>query len=192
MKNAGEMGFDMGAFSIEEIRRHGAAVAIDASGKPLAFATWRPFAQGRGRVLDLMRSLPRVKNVMDFVLVESIFHFKSMGIAEVSLGLAPLANTNESPSRLVAEEKVIQFLFENLNHFYAYKSLFEFKRKYRPQWRGRYVAYHRGVHLPMVGLALVRVHAPEGLWKVLTRSARSNSDGPGKVFATGDDDRHSN
>ncbi len=165
VKRAREMSFDMGAFSLEDIREFGAAVAVDAAGTALAFATWRRFAQGRGRALDLMRHLPQARNIMDFVLVESILHFRARGITEISLGLAPLANTEHTPSQLVTEEKAVQFLFENLNHIYGYKSLFEFKRKYRPKWHGHYVAYRRGVHLPLVGLALVRVHAPEGLWK---------------------------
>jgi lysylphosphatidylglycerol synthetase-like protein (DUF2156 family) len=167
MKKAREMTFDMGMFSLEDIRDHGAAVVLDPSGVALAFATWRPFRQGTGRALDLMRHLPEARNVMDFVLVESIFNLGAQGVDEISLGLAPLANTEAGPSQLLAEERVVQFLFENLNHIYGYKSLFEFKRKYRPTWRGHYVAYRRGVHLPLVGLALVRVHAPEGIWKFI-------------------------
>ncbi len=167
MKHAREMSFDMGSFSIADIRSHGAAVALDPTGQALALATWRPFARGQGRVLDIMRALPQERNVMDFVLIESIFHFRSRGIMNINLGLAPLANTRESPSGLMAEEKMVEFLFENLNHVYGYKSLFEFKRKYRPNWRGRYVAYRRGVHLPLAGLALARVHAPAGIWKFL-------------------------
>jgi lysylphosphatidylglycerol synthetase-like protein (DUF2156 family) len=167
MKKAREMSFDMGSFSIDDIRRNGAAVALDSNGKPMAFATWRPFAQGRGRALDLMRGLPEARNLMDFVLIESLSLFNSIGVTSIDLGLAPLANTEQAPSRLVAEEKVVQFLFENLNHIYGYKSLFEFKRKYRPHWRSRYVAYRRGVHLPLVGLTLVRVHAPAGVWNFL-------------------------
>ena len=166
-KRAREMSFDMGAWSLADIRKNGAAVAIDAKGKPLAFATWRSFANGSGRALDLMRCLPDARNIMDFALVESIAHFRSQGVTDISLGLAPLANTEGATSRLVAEEKLVQFLFENLNHIYGYKSLFEFKRKYRPTWRPRYVAYRRSVNLPLVGLALLRVHAPEGLWKFL-------------------------
>jgi lysylphosphatidylglycerol synthetase-like protein (DUF2156 family) len=162
-----EMLFDMGSFSLETIRSDGAAVAIDSGGKALAFATWRPFAQGNGRSLDLMRTLPGARNIMDFILVESIALFRAQGISDIDLGLAPLANTASDDSRLLAEEKAVKFLFENLNRIYGYKSLFEFKRKYRPQWRGRYVAYRRGVHLPLVGLALVRVHAPQGLWKLI-------------------------
>jgi lysylphosphatidylglycerol synthetase-like protein (DUF2156 family) len=166
-KKAREMSFDMGAFSVEDIRRNGAAVAVDAKGNALAFATWRSFARGKGRALDLMRTLPYARNVMDFVLVESIAYFRNHGVEEISLGLAPLANTQGDSDRLLTEEKMVQFLFENLDHIYGYRSLFEFKRKYRPQWRGHYVAYRRGVHLPLVGLALVRVHAPEGIWKFL-------------------------
>ena len=170
-KKSHEMTFDMGSYSLEDIRRNGAAVAIDPSGHALAFATWRPFSQGTGRALDLMRSVlkGRGRNIMDFVLVKSILHFQSQGIRDISLGNAPLANAGDEDASFSAEGKAVQFLFKNLNRIYGYKSLFEFKRKYRPQWRGRYVAYHRGVHLPMVALALVRVHAPSGLWKFLFR-----------------------
>jgi lysylphosphatidylglycerol synthetase-like protein (DUF2156 family) len=168
-KKAREMTFDMGCYSLENIRRQGVGVATDPQGEVLAFASWRSFAQGTGRTLDLMRSSSKTKNVMDFVLVESILHFRKLGIEDISLGNAPLANADEDLGRLQAEEKAVQFLYQNLNRIYGYKSLFEFKRKYRPKWRGRYVAYHRGVHLPLVGLALVRVHAPEGIWKFLVK-----------------------
>jgi phosphatidylglycerol lysyltransferase len=168
-KKGPEMTFDMGSYSVEEIRRNGAAVALDDNGQALAFATWRPFAHGRGRALDLMRSLPKRRNIMDFVLVESIFHFRDRDIHDISLGNAPLANTTSQNGTLLAEEKAVQFVFQNLNQIYGYKPLFEFKRKYRPQWRGRYVAYRRGVSLPLIGLAMVRVHAPGAIWKLLTR-----------------------
>ena len=166
-KKGQEMTFDMGAYAPEDIRARGAHVAIDSTGKALAFATWRPYAQGRGRTLDLMRSLPEARNVMDFILAESILHFREEGVDEVNLGSAPLANVQSDLPGLTAEETVVRFLYENLNRIYGYKSLFEFKRKYRPQWKGRYVAYRRGVNLPLVGLALVRVHAPEGIVKFL-------------------------
>ena len=165
-KKTREMGFDMGSFTVEDIRRHQVAIALDASGKPLAFATWRPFARAHGQALDLMRTHPTERNIMDFVLVESILSFRQQGIHEISLGTAPLANTqNPGATRKVTEEKAVQFLYENLNRIYGYRSLFEFKRKYRPQWCGRYVAYRRGAHLPLVGLALVRVHARDSIWK---------------------------
>ncbi len=166
-KNAREMTFDMGSFSIGFIRIYGAAVAVDANGRALAFATWRPFAQGTGRCLDLMRSRPEARNVMDFVLVESMLHFRAQEVYDISLGNAPLANADPDCSPPRGEEKAVGFLFENLNRVYGYKPLFNFKRKYRPRWQGRYVAYYRGVHLPLVGWALARVHAPGGVWRFL-------------------------
>src|ERR1700733_4778351 len=81
-KRAREMSFDMGAWSLANIRKNGAGVALDAKGKPLAFATWRPFAHGSGRALDLMRSAPEARNIMDFVLVESISYFRSQGVTD--------------------------------------------------------------------------------------------------------------
>jgi len=166
-KGAREMTFDMGSFCLKDIRQNGAAIAIDPAGRALAFATWRPFARVNGQALDLMRSLPEARNVMDFVLVKSIDYFRKQGIADISLGNSPLANAEKETTTLLTEEKVVQFLFENLNRIYGYKSLFEFKRKYRPTWSGRYVAYRRVANLPRVGLALVRIHAPEGIWKFL-------------------------
>jgi lysylphosphatidylglycerol synthetase-like protein (DUF2156 family) len=140
-------------------------VAIDPEGQALAFATWRNFGRGIGRSLDLMRVRPGCRNVMDYVLVESILRFRDNGVRDISLGAAPLANADAETVPPLGEEKAVRFLFENLNRVYKYKSLFEFKRKYRPQWYGRYIAYNRGLHLPLVGLAVVRVHTPGGLWR---------------------------
>jgi phosphatidylglycerol lysyltransferase len=167
-KNGREMTFDMGSFSREEIRRCGAAVAFDANGRALAFATWRSFADGTGRGLDLMRSRPENRNVLDFILVESIKHFRSQGITDIDLGNAPLARAekNEKPDAVV--DHAVRFIYENLNNIYAYKPLFEFKRKYRPKWRKRSLAYPRGESLPLIGLALVRVHTRQAWWRIIT------------------------
>ena len=167
-KNGNEMSFDMGSFSREEIRRHAVGVAVDAEGRALSFATWRRFDRERGMVLDLMRATPEARNVLDFVLVESIKHCHEAGISDISLGNAPLANAQEGYSPASVEDKAVRFIYENLNHVYAYKPLFEFKRKYRPQWRARYLAYPAGESLPLIGLALVRVHTRQGRWKFLT------------------------
>ncbi len=166
-KRGQEMTFDMGCFSIDEMGQGDIGVAFDAQGNLLAFATWRVFKGDKGRVLDLMRCLPEARNVMDFVLVEAVSRFKEQGIRDISLGGAPLANADEEHAPSEPEERVTQFLYERLNSIYGYKSLFEFKRKFRPRWESRYVAYRRGVNLPLLGLALLGVHMPDGLRKFL-------------------------
>ena len=166
-KQGTEMTFDLGSFNLDQIRRIGTAVIFNAEGRLEAFATWLPYKRGKGRSLDLMRSAQNAKGVMDFLIVESIDHFKIMGVEEVSLGNAPLANVEEDPEQYGRTDRAIRFLFENFNRYYGYKSLFEFKKKYQPVWQGRYLAFRANANLLMVALALVRVHMPQGLMKIL-------------------------
>jgi phosphatidylglycerol lysyltransferase len=114
-----------------------------------------------------MRSYPETKGVMDFLIVESIDRFKDLGVEEVSLGNAPLANADESQQLYGREEKAVRFLFERFNRYYGYKSLFEFKKKYQPVWQGRYLGLQPNVNLLLAMVALVRVHLPEGLLRIL-------------------------
>ncbi|MGC4013778.1 MAG: phosphatidylglycerol lysyltransferase domain-containing protein [Luteolibacter sp.] len=169
-KHGGEMTFDLGAFDVESIRNRGAGVVRNAEGRVEAFATWLPYKQGTGRTLDLMRGTVEARNggLMDFLILESINHFRSEGVTEISLGNAPLADvrTEEdgAPNR---QEKATRFLFENFDKYYGYKSLFSFKRKYHPDWQGRYLAYPPGTPLPMLGLAIAGVHLPGGFRALL-------------------------
>ena len=166
-KKGAEMTFDLGSFSLDSIRAHGAACVVDTTGRVLAFATWLPYAQGSGRVIDLMRSRPGSNGLMYFLIAESIEHARKAGIAEISLANAPLANVDAETRALQFEERAVRYVFKNFNEIYGYKSLFDFKEKFRPEWRGRYVAYPGKASLPWVALALAGVHAPQGLWKML-------------------------
>ena len=164
-KKGREMTFDIGSFDLTTIRNEGVAAVLSTEGKLEAFATWLAYRQGKGRCLDLMRSHPGPKGVMDFLIVESIDRFKNLGVEEVSLGNAPLANADE---RLYGrEERAVRFLFERFNRYYAYKSLFEFKKKYHPVWEGRYLGFQPNINLLLATVALVRVHLPEGLLRIL-------------------------
>jgi phosphatidylglycerol lysyltransferase len=117
--------------------------------------------------LDLMRSHSSAKGIMDFLIVESIDHFREQEVEEVSLGNAPLANVEPNRQLYGREEKAVKFLFEKFNRYYGYKSLFEFKKKYQPVWQGRFLGFRPNVNLLLVALALVRVHLPQGLIRIL-------------------------
>ncbi|HEY1085054.1 MAG TPA: phosphatidylglycerol lysyltransferase domain-containing protein [Prosthecobacter sp.] len=163
-KHGGEMTFDLGSFDIPTLRTHGASIVRNPEGRIEAFATWWPFAQGKGRCLDLMRGREEARDVMDFLIVEAIDHFKSQGVEQISLGNAPLANVaaTEENAVLTREERAVKFLFDNFDRFYGYKSLFNFKKKYQPDWQGRYLAYRPRTRLAMVALAVAGVHLPGG------------------------------
>ncbi len=163
-KHGGEMTFDLGSFDIPTVRANGVSIVRNPEGRMEAFATWWPFAQGTGRCLDLMRGREDVRDVMDFLIVEAIDHFKTLGVEQVSLGNAPLANVDAAGEAAVLsrEDRAVKFLFENFDRFYGYKSLFNFKKKYQPEWQGRYLAYQPRTRLAMVGLAVAGVHLPRG------------------------------
>ncbi|MEZ0273382.1 MAG: phosphatidylglycerol lysyltransferase domain-containing protein, partial [Roseimicrobium sp.] len=114
-KHGGEMTFDLGAFSLEFIREHGCAIVRTAEGRIETFATWLCYDGGKGRCLDLMRGRNEYKDVMDFLIVESIDHFKAAGVREVSLGNAPLANVDATEGEKLEsrEERAVKFLFDN-------------------------------------------------------------------------------
>ena len=95
-----------------------------------------------------------------------LLDFLRRGLSEESLGNAPLSNV-VSGSLDSLEEKVIRYLFERFDHYYGYKSLFEFKKKFHPIWRGRHVACRSVAHLLPAAAAIVRVHLPSGFFRYI-------------------------
>ncbi len=167
-KHGGEMTFDLGSFDLKDIHERGAAIVRNPEGRIETFATWRPYNDGKGRCLDLMRGREEARDVMDFLIVEAIDHFKAEGVEEVSLGNAPLANVDADTGILESrQERAVKFLFENFDRYYGYKSLFNFKKKYQPEWQGRFLAYRPRTSLAMVGLAIAGVHLPRGFMGLL-------------------------
>ncbi len=161
-KSGGEMTFDLGSFSLADIRKRGCALILMPDGKVECFATWIPYGNGTGRTLDLMRGRGSPGGIMDFLILESIDHFKTENVTEISLGSAPLANTEPDPTQLSRQERSVKIIFDHFDRFYRYKSLFDFKRKYHPAWQGRYLAYPPGTLLARIGLAVAAVHLPGG------------------------------
>ena len=174
------------------MKRAELCVLFNERSLPIAFASWLPYAQTTGRSIDLMRHLSIHRGVMDALITESLLDFQRRGLSQASLGNAPLANI-ESGSLDCLEERVICYLFERFDAYYGYKSLFEFKKKFHPIWRGRHVAYRNVAYLLPAVAAIVRVHLPRGFLKVhpivrdsrispqismgTRRSARNENDG---------------
>jgi phosphatidylglycerol lysyltransferase len=161
-----EMTFDLGSFEPESLGRAELCVLVDQDKAPLAFASWLPYAREKGRSIDLMRHRSSHRGAMDALIAESLLDFQRRGLSEASLGSAPLANI-ESGSLDSLEERVLRYLFERFDHYYGYKSLFEFKKKFHPTWRSRHVAYRSVAHLLPAAAAIVRVHLPSGLFKYI-------------------------
>jgi lysylphosphatidylglycerol synthetase-like protein (DUF2156 family) len=89
-----------------------------------------------------------------------------MGYQEASLANAPLANVSEVRGPL---DRGVALLFKNMNSFYGYKNLFQFKKKFAPRWEGRYLIYPKNADLLRVAYALARLHSPDGLLQTIAR-----------------------
>jgi phosphatidylglycerol lysyltransferase len=154
-KGQGEMGFTVTRFSLEALDGVRVFLCREAE-RIVAFCSWRPYRGDRAVVLDLMRKRQDAPSgAMDFLLARSLEHLRDLGLEEASLANAPLANVN-APSGL--PERLTALLFENMNGLYAYKSLFQFKKKFAPRWEGRYLVYPGRVDLPRVAFAMASVH----------------------------------
>ncbi len=165
-KRLGEMGFSVSRFSLEGLGGAFLFVCLQAE-RVVAFASWRPYRGGRCAVLDLMRKRGEAPSgTMDLLVSRSLEDLRAAGLEEASLANAPLANVGTPRGGL---EKGVALLFENLNAFYGYKNLFQFKKKFAPRWEGRYLVYPGGPALPAIAYALTKLHGAGGLRQLLSR-----------------------
>lgn len=162
-KRTGEMGFNLGRFSVEELADKRTIVAIDDAGTVPAFLTWLPYRGGRALVLDAMRRRGDAPaSVMELLIARSVELFKPEGIETLSLATAPLANVDETGEQS-PYDKGVKLIFDHFSAVYGYSSLFFFKKKFDPAWEARYLIFPRPDQLPRVTYALVAVHTGEGL-----------------------------
>jgi phosphatidylglycerol lysyltransferase len=165
-KRLPEMGFTLGRFSPETLERNLMFVGA-INGEVKAFCSWLTYRGGQAIVLDLMRKRKdTAAGTMDFLLAHSLLQLQACGFSEASLSNAPLANVGDPHGAL---DYGVALLFENMNSFYGYKNLFQFKKKYAPRWEGRYLIYPAGTDLPRVAYALTGVHSTGGLLRLLLR-----------------------
>jgi lysylphosphatidylglycerol synthetase-like protein (DUF2156 family)/membrane protein DedA with SNARE-associated domain len=165
-KRMGELGFSLGRFSLEGLDRTPVFLAL-LNDRVKAFCSWLPYRSEKAVVLDLMRKRKDViAGTMDFLLCHALMQLKEMNYEEASLANAPLASVTP-PTRPL--ERGVALLFENMNSFYGYKNLFQFKKKFAPRWEGRYLIYPKGADLPRVAYALTGVHSSGGLLQLILR-----------------------
>ena len=139
-----ERGFSMTLSRMFDERDTGLllAVCIDADGKPVAFNQYIPASHINGYSLDLMRrtSDPDAPNgLTDFVIIETINWMAERGLTGLGLNFATMravvaGETGSGPWRS-AEKSLLHHFSESMQ----IESLWNFNKKYDPQWRPRYV-----------------------------------------------------
>jgi phosphatidylglycerol lysyltransferase len=168
-KKIQEMQFSLGYFSPEYLQRFPLAVARDPSGRMIAFVnlmTARP-APGSAPVphlrsregaapgalrpapgpvgevsFDLMRYVPGVDSLMDFMVINLMRWGADQNYATLNLGMSPLHDVGEYRKSSIPE-RLARLLYEHGERIYNYRGVYGFKNKFRPTWEPRFMAYQR-------------------------------------------------
>jgi phosphatidylglycerol lysyltransferase len=148
-KKGAEKGFSLGFFDKAYLQRFPCAV-VKKGDEPIAFANLWLAAGKEEFSVDLMRYRPDgVRGLMDYLFVEMILWGQSQGYRWFDLGMAPLAGI-ESRELAPLWNKLAALLFKHGDHFYGFEGLREYKDKFDPVWKPKYLAARGGLALPRI------------------------------------------
>jgi phosphatidylglycerol lysyltransferase len=148
-KSVAEKGFSLGRFS-EPYLRHFPVALVEHAGQVVAFADLWESGTHVELSVDLMRhSRAAPKGVMDFLFIELMLWGKAQGYHWFNLGMAPLAGL-EAHRLAPAWHKVGRLIYRYGEDFYNFEGLRQYKEKFQPEWRPRYLAAPGGLAQPRV------------------------------------------
>jgi phosphatidylglycerol lysyltransferase len=182
-KQAPEKGFSLGRFEPDYLQRFSFAL-VEHGGVPVAFANLWASDPREELSVDLMRhadDAPRA--VMDFLFIELMLWGKAQGYRWFSLGMAPLAGL-ERHRLAPAWHKVGHLIYRYGENFYNFEGLRQYKEKFLPEWRPRYLAAPGGLAQTRVlldvtalisGRLIDTVRRPDSIPRDATREQRIES-----------------
>ncbi len=165
-KDLPEMGFTLGG--LDELRDPDVRlmIACDEHDRVVGVTSWLPsYRDGTvvGWTLDFMRRTPDGMNgIMEFLIARSAERFRDDGIEFMSLSAAPLARSQPGvdTAQGTSTPRILDYIASRLEPVYGFQSLFQFKRKFKPEFQNLSMAYPDPLALPAIGLALARAYVP--------------------------------
>jgi phosphatidylglycerol lysyltransferase len=146
-KRTREKGFSLGRFD-ERYLAHFPVAVVRREGAVIAFANlWRA-GDRRELSVDLMRQVPdAVPGLMDYLFAQLMQWGAREGYRWFSLGMAPLSGflIDASATRW---SRLAALVYEHGEPFYNFRGLRQYKEKFRPEWRPRFLASAGGLALP--------------------------------------------
>ena len=158
-KKAQEKRFSLGFFDEAYVEQTRAAVIMAPDGAITAFANlWE--LEGREELsVDLMRYDPASpRGVMDLLFAQLMLWGRDHGYQWFNLGMAPLSGLER---RRLAPlwHKIGTAIFDLGEEFYNFEGLYQYKAKFDPEWRPRYLAAPPGLSVPFILLTITRLIA---------------------------------
>lgn len=150
-----EMVFSQGIFSKDELSSQTILTLENDEEKIIAFANIIPdYARGEG-TYDLIRKTKDAPGTtLDAMMVELINYFKAQDFQYLNIGMVPLSGAEAGKD---ITERTIKFAYQNVKQFGYYKSLREYKSKFSPAWRSKYLIYDDAYALIRIPAALNEV-----------------------------------
>ncbi|MDQ6480203.1 phosphatidylglycerol lysyltransferase domain-containing protein [Dyadobacter sp. LHD-138] len=150
-----EMVFSQGIFSEDELSKQTILTLENDEEKIIAFANIIPdYVRGEG-TYDLIRKTKDAPGTtLDAMMVELINYFKAQDFQYLNIGMVPLSGAEAGKD---ITERTIKFAYQNVKQFGYYKSLREYKNKFSPEWRSKYLIYDDAYALIRIPAALNKV-----------------------------------
>jgi len=153
-----EIIFSQGMFIWEELKNQTIITVENSEERVIAFLNIIPdYTPGEG-TYDLIRKTDDSPHgVLDFMLTEFFRYLKSLGYSTVNLGFAPMSGIDDPHT---FQERTMKFAYERIRSFSHYRGLRNFKEKFFPAWKNKYLVYSDDYDLLQVPAALTKVIKP--------------------------------
>lgn len=158
-----EKQFSLGFFDPDYLSLAPLALLRAPDGHILAFASLMPAYHGNDEIsVDLMRFLPECPNgTMDYLFFRLLGWASESGYGRFNFGMAPLSNVGRQGYPAMAE-RLAGLLFKYGSRVYSFAGLYQYKKKFHPDWRPRYLAYPRNISVTRILLAAIALINRDG------------------------------
>jgi lysylphosphatidylglycerol synthetase-like protein (DUF2156 family) len=175
-KGLPEMGFTLGGVEEALDPEVRTGLAVDAEGTVHGVTSWLPVYGPEGVVvgwtLDVMRRRSEgFRAVVEYLIASACLSFQTEGARFVSLSGAPLARSERDDAEPVLDRALDQ-LGAMLEPYYGFRSLHQFKAKFRPRHEPMFLVYRDEADLPRVGIGIGRAYLPDAGFRELIALAR--------------------
>jgi phosphatidylglycerol lysyltransferase len=148
-KHTREKKFSLGFFDAEYLKWFPIGI-IRKEGKILAFTNLWQGANGSELSIDLMRYRPDAPyGVMDYLLMQIMLWGREKRFRWFNLGMAPLSGLG-GHELAPLWNRLGTFVFRHGEHFYNLQGLRQYKEKFDPDWKPKYLASPGGLSTPKI------------------------------------------
>lgn len=149
LQGRNEMGFSLGFMDKGYLNKSKVGIIIDSkSSDIIAFVSIMPKYDYKAISIDLMRFQKNSpSNTMTFLILNLINLFKEKEYEVLNIGMAPLSSVGDTKNAHF-KEKIAHLVFKYGKNIYSFAGLRNYKEKFKPTWKARYLAYEDITLLP--------------------------------------------